>query len=103
MTPSRDFNPAFATAEESAAEIRTKRISATELVSIIFQRIDLYNPSINAIVWQAREQAMDRARKADEMVTKSAAWGPLHGVPVTIKEAFAWQGSPNTWGLKIGR
>src|SRR5438046_6352063 len=99
MTPSGDFNPAFATAVESAHAIRTKRISATELLNIIFRRVDLHNPSINAIVWQAREQAMARARKADEMLAKGTPWGPLHGVPVTIKEAFAWQGPPNTWGL----
>ncbi|PYR24138.1 MAG: amidase, partial [Acidobacteria bacterium] len=53
----------------------------------------------NAIVWQGREQALARARQADAMLAQGKTWGPLHGVPVTIKEAFAYQGSPNTWGL----
>jgi amidase len=95
----RDFNPAFATAAESADAVRNKKISATELMDVTFRRIDRHNPNINAIVWQFREQAMERARQADEMLANGKPWGPLHGVPVTIKEAFAYQGSPSTWGL----
>src|SRR5258706_14276524 len=99
LRASRDFKPAFATALESAEAIRAKRISATELLNFTFRRVELHNPKINAIVWQFREQAMARARQADEMTAKGAAFGPLHGVPVTIKEAFAYEGSPNSWGL----
>jgi amidase len=95
----RDFKPAFATADESADAIRSKKISATELLDLTLRRVDLHNPAINAIIWQCREQALARARQADEMLAKGRIWGPLHGVPVTIKEAFAYQGSPNTWGL----
>jgi amidase len=98
-TPSHDFKPAFATATETADAIRTKQIWATELMDLTFRRIDRHNPKINAIVWQFREQAMERARQADEMLVNGKTWGPLHGVPVTIKEALAYQGSPNTWGL----
>jgi amidase len=97
--PPRDFKPAFATAEESAGAIRHKNISATELLNLTFRRVDLHNPTVNAIIWQCREQALARARQADEMLATGKSWGPLHGVPVTIKEAFAYQGSPNTWGL----
>ena len=96
---SRDFEPAFATAEETAGAIRGKKISASELLDLTFRRVDLHNPKINAIVWQFREQAMARARQADEALAAGKTWGPLHGVPVTIKEAFAYKGSPNTWGL----
>src|ERR1700704_4885900 len=88
----RDFNPAFATAAESADAVRTKKISATELMDVTFRRIDRHNPNMNAIVWQVREQAMERARQADEMLANGKPWGPLHGVSVTIKEAFAYQG-----------
>jgi amidase len=72
---------------ESADAIRTKKISATELLALTFQRIDFHNPAINAIVWQCREHAMERARQADEALAHGETWGPLHGVPVTIKEA----------------
>jgi amidase len=94
-----DFEPGFATAAETADAVRNKRISARELMELTFQRIDRYNPKLNAIVWPDREQAMARARLADESLTKGRGPGSLHGVPVTIKESFAYCGSPNCWGL----
>ena len=94
-----DFPSAFATASATANAIRTKRISARDLIDLAFQRIDRCNPSLNAIVWQNRDSAMARAREADEALARGRAAGPLHGVPVTIKESFAYQGSPSTWGV----
>ena len=93
------FTPAFATAADMANALRRKEISASELLNITFQRIDLHNPKLNAIVWQDREQAQARAKQADEALARGNASGALHGVPVTIKESFAYRGSPNTWGL----
>src|SRR5262249_28907789 len=93
------FDPAFATAVETLDAIRKKRISARELVEITFQRIDRHNPKINAIIWQFRDQAAVRARAADEALAKGRSLGDLHGLPVTIKESFAYRDSPNTWGL----
>src|SRR5712692_2408256 len=77
------LDPAFATAVESADAIFGRRISATELLNFTLRRVDLHNPRINAIIWQFREQAMARARQADEMLANGKTWGPLHGVPVT--------------------
>ena len=94
-----DFAPAFATAAAAAIALRNKQISARELLSITFQRIDRHNPSLNAIVWQDRERATACAKAADEAIAAGAAVGALHGVPITIKESFAYQGSPSTWGL----
>ena len=82
-----------------AAAIRKKTISASELVDLTFQRIDRQYRELNAIVWDVREQAMARAKEADHALAEGRALGPLHGVPVTIKESFAYCGSPNTWGL----
>ena len=96
---SSDFKPAFATATETVDAVRKKRISTSELMDMTFQRIDLHNPKLNAIVWQDREQAIARAKKAEEALAKGDASGALHGVPVTIKESFAYRGSPSTWGL----
>ena len=98
-----DFPSAFATASAAANAIRTKRISARDLIDLAFQRIDRCNPSLNAIVWQNRDSAMARAREADEALARGRAAGPLHGVPVTIKESFAYQGSPSTWGCPSAR
>jgi amidase len=96
---SSGFNPAFGTAVETAAAIRRKQISARELLDITFQRINRHNPKLNAIIWQFREQAQARAKEADEALARGKPLGELHGLPVTIKEAFAYRGSPNTWGL----
>src|SRR5262245_6583487 len=93
------LDSAFATATETSEAVRAKRISARELLQLTFDRIDRHNPQLNAIIWQDRERAMTRARDADAAIARGAASGPLHGVPVTIKEAFAYRGSPNTWGL----
>jgi amidase len=95
----RSFDPAFATAVATADAIRKKRISARELLDITFQRIDRYNPKLNAIIWQFREQAVKRATQADEALAHGRPWGDLHGLPATIKESFAYRDSPNTWGL----
>ena len=96
---SSDFKPAFATVAETANAVRNKKISATELLDLEFQRIDRYNPKLNAIVWQNREQALACAKQADAALVAGKSLGALHGVPVTIKESFAYCGSPNTWGL----
>jgi amidase len=96
---SRDFQAAFATAAETAEAILSKQVSAVELLTTMFARLDRYNPAINAVVWPLRERAMARARQADRALADGKPCGPLHGVPITIKEAFAYEGSPNTWGL----
>jgi amidase len=93
------MNP-FATAAEMAAAVRKKTISARELVEHTFQRIDAINPTLNAIVGDLRPPALARAAEADRALTDGRVLGPLHGVPITIKESFAYQGTPNTWGLQ---
>src|SRR5258706_3526655 len=93
------FNPPFATAAETADAVRKKKISASELVDLTFQRIDRHNPTLNAIVWEGREAAIARAGDAGEALAQGHASGVLHGAAGTIKESFAYRGSPNTWGL----
>lgn len=89
----------YATAVEMAAAIRNKTISTRELVELTFQRIEAVNPALNAIVWTQRDAALSRAAEADQALARGRDLGPLHGVPITIKESFAYRGSPNTWGL----
>lgn len=93
------FESVYATAEETASAIRGMEISASDLLDVVLHRIDLQNPKINAVIWQFRERAAARACEADEALAKGVTWGPLHGVPVTIKESFSYPDSPNSWGL----
>ena len=89
----------FASALEAAEAIRKKRISSVELTQQIFARIDKYNPRLNAFAYQLRDNALARAKQADEAQAHRKALGPLHGVPIHVKESFAVAGHPCTWGI----
>jgi amidase len=78
----------FASALEASDAIRRGDVSSVELTEHILKRIEKYNPSLNAIVTLTREEAMLRAREADEASARGEVWGPLHGVPCTVKDCF---------------
>ena len=90
---------AFRSATALAAEIRAKRISCRELLELYLGRVERYNPSINAIIATDMPAARQRADQADAALARGEVWGPLHGVPMTIKESFDVAGLPTTWGL----
>ena len=88
----------YQSAINQAKKIRNKEISAVELLELQFKRVDEVNPTINAVIWEDREQALQLAKALDEDTAKGHSRGPLHGVPITVKDAFNWVGSPSTWG-----
>jgi amidase len=67
----------------------------------MFQRIQKYNPKINAFVTLLEDQAMQRAKEADEALARKQSWGPLHGVPIVIKDGFSTAGVRTTAGAKM--
>jgi amidase len=88
----------FTSATELAAEIRDRRIGCLELLDFFLARAERHNPALNAIVvWQV-ERARERARAADAALSHSERWGPLHGIPMTVKESFNVAGLPTTFG-----
>jgi amidase len=89
----------FASAGQAAEAIRAKRLSSAELTRHVFARIDRFNPAINAFAYQLRESALAQAKKADEALARGEAVGAFHGVPVSVKESFAVEGQPATWGI----
>ena len=89
----------FASALEAAEAIRNKNISSVELTQRTFARIDKYNQNLNAFAYQTREEALARAKQADEAQAKGKTLGRLHGVPIHVKESFAVAGNPCTWGI----
>ena len=95
----RPFTPDFASALEAAAAIKSKRISAVELMELTFRRMDAYNPKINAVILQFRERSLARAREADQALARKQWWGPFHGVPITVKESYSMEGVPTTAGV----
>ncbi len=92
-------DPTFAAAHELAAAIRERRISAVEVLDAHLTRIARYNPALNAIVTHNEENARAGAREADAALARGEVWGPLHGVPVTIKDSFATAGLRTTSGF----
>lgn len=90
---------AFQSATKLARMIREKEISSVELLDFYFHRIDEYNPGLNAIIWQMRDEAMESAQQADKKIASNDEVGPLHGVPMTIKESYDVVGTPSTWGI----
>jgi len=89
----------YMTAVQLAGLIRRKKIGCLELLDHFLARIEKYNPKLNAIIWMDRDKARKRARAADGALKKGKRFGPLHGVPMTIKESYQVAGSPTTWGV----
>ena len=89
----------FQSARDLAAAIRRRKIGCAELLELYLRRVEEFNPSLNAIVVSDVEGARKRARAADRALGRKQAWGPLHGVPMTIKESYDVVGMPTTWGV----
>ncbi len=89
----------FSSAIEQAAAVAAKEVSATELLETALGRYDRHNPALNAVIVTKVEEARDRAGELDAATSRGESLGPLHGVPMTIKEAFDWTGTPTTWGI----
>jgi len=88
----------FRSATSVAKMLRRREISSRELIEQLFARIDAVNPRVNAVAEQRREAARAEAAAADEATAHGERVGPLHGVPVTIKESFDVAGMHTTWG-----
>ena len=89
---------AFESAASLARRLRAKEISSVELLSYYFDRVDKFNGPLNAIIWEIRDEAMEDAKRADAAIAAGEISGPLHGVPMTIKESYDVKGTPSTWG-----
>ena len=84
---------------ETAAAIRTRRVSATEVVTAHIQRMGAANPAINAVVVDLTDQALASAKVADRVQASGAELGALHGVPITLKINIDVEGQANSNGV----
>jgi amidase len=87
----------FASALDAGRAIRSGKISSLELTTHMLDRIQQHNGKLNAVVALAGD-AVERARAADEAAARREWWGPLHGVPCTIKDTFEVAGVTTTAG-----
>ena len=90
----------FTTATQLAQMIRERKVSAVEILNAYSNQIEKYNYKINAIATLNREQALKKAKEADEALAKGENWGALHGVPITLKDTFETAGLFTTAGYK---
>lgn len=89
----------FSSTTQLAAAIRAGRVSATEALDAHLAQIEKHNSALNAVITLDVEQAYERAREADEALARGEVWGPLHGVPFTLKDAHATAGMRTTTGF----
>jgi len=88
----------YASATALARAIRSKELSSTEVVQAYLQRIAAVNPALNAVVQLRAEAALAEARAADAALARGQTIGPLHGVPITIKDSLDTAGIITTGG-----
>ena len=79
--------------------IQRREVGCEELLDHYLDRVERFNPTLNAIVVLDADGARERARAADAALARGEVWGPLHGVPMTIKESYNVAGTPTTWGM----
>lgn len=89
---------ALTSAADQAATVAAGDLSAVELLDHTIERYQRHNPTINAVIFADLDQARQRATELDQAAAAGQPLGPLHGVPITIKEAWDWVGSPSTSG-----
>ena len=100
MAIPEDQLPHLSTTDQ-AALIRDGQLTRAELVARYLERVERFNPALNAVVALAGD-ARQRAKEADAALAEGRASGPLHGVPMTIKDCFDTAGVVSTWGT-LGR
>ena len=96
-----DADLAFTSAIDMRRFIGSKEVAIPELVEFFYQRIQALNPRLNAYLALCPDQAMDQARSAQEAVQRGDPLGPLHGIPVSIKDLEMTKGIPTTSGSAV--
>jgi aspartyl-tRNA(Asn)/glutamyl-tRNA(Gln) amidotransferase subunit A len=91
----------YLSATELAAAIRTKEISPVEVIDIILARIEQLNPKLNAFCQVTADAARQAAQAAEQAVMRGETLGPLHGIPVSIKDLVLTKGVRTRRGSKL--
>jgi len=96
-----DKGPCELPARVLARRLRRRELSAAEALEAHLQRIDKHNPALNAVVSLDAERARERAEAADAALRRGAPLGPLHGVPMTLKDGHDVAGLRTTVGTDL--
>lgn len=91
-------DPTLWSATQQAAAIARRDLGSEELLDLFLQRIDTVDPLVNAVCTLDADRARVTARAADDAVVRGDLWGPLHGLPITVKDAICTEGIRSTGG-----
>ena len=90
----------YGSATKIASEIRQKNVSCLEVIEMHLKRIEVVNPALNAVVQLCSERALAEAKAADVKISRKENIGPLHGVPMTLKDSLDTAEVVSTGGTK---
>ena len=96
-----DDDLCFTPAVELARRLHARELSARELLAAFLDRIHRVNPALNAIVTLVEEQATRQAAEADEAAARGMPLGPLHGLPIAVKDLADTAGIRTTYGSPL--
>jgi amidase len=96
-----DDDLCFTSAVELARKLRARELSARELLDAYTDRIRRVNPELNAIVTLTEEQAAEQAAAADDAAARGESLGPLHGLPIAVKDLADTAGIRTTYGSPL--
>ena len=91
----------FLTASQLSRLIETKEVSPVEATEAYLDRIEAVDPKLNSYITVTGEQALEAARQAEHEIATSQHRGPLHGVPMAVKDQFNTAGIRTTGGSSI--
>jgi len=98
--PARDEDVAFARLPALSRWIESRALSSERLTTIYLERLERFQPKINATITLTRELALEQARRADREIAAGRYRGPLHGIPWGAKDLVDTAGIPTTYGAE---
>src|SRR5262249_7128317 len=96
-----DTDLLFTPAVKAAALIRSKKLSPVEYIDVVLKAIERTNPRLNCFRVVMEDEARRAAKAAEDAVMRGALLGPLHGVPIGIKDLLDVKGVPTRHGSAI--
>ena len=98
--PHEDADIAYAGIKDLASWIKTKQLTSQRLTTLYLERLERFQPRINAVITLTRDLAMEQARRADQEIANGHYKGPLHGIPWGAKDLLDTQDIPTTYGAE---
>jgi Asp-tRNA(Asn)/Glu-tRNA(Gln) amidotransferase A subunit family amidase len=98
--PASDADIAFAPVTQLSRWIEERKLSSERLTHIYLKRIERFNPKLRCVITLTRELALTQATKADQEIAGGRYRGPLHGIPVGVKDLLDTAGIPTTYGAE---